>query len=95
MKPLLLNHELGANMQTMKYTNCKWCGRQLDARNGVECYRCWNLRGAIESNIELASQILAHLTKRAADGAYCSCKNPDVYINRICQLCGLPHAPRQ
>jgi transposase-like protein len=35
------------------------------------------------------------LTKRALDGAYCSCQNPDVYINRICQLCGLPHAPRQ
>ncbi len=54
-------------MQTMKYTNCKWCGCQLDARNGVECYRCWNLRSAIESNIELASQILAHLTKRSPD----------------------------
>ena len=37
----------------------------------------------------------AHLTQPALDGAYCSCKNPDVYINRICQLCGLPHAPRQ
>ena len=50
-------------MNLMKYTNCKWCNRQMDARNGVECYRCWNLRGAIEANIELSAKILEHMTK--------------------------------
>lgn len=43
-------------------------------------YRAW--RQAVEQS-------------RALDGAYCSCKNPDIYINRVCQLCGKPHAPRQ
>ena len=31
----------------------------------------------------------------ALDEAYCTCKNPDVYINRICKICGKPHALRQ
>ena len=35
------------------------------------------------------------LTPRALDAAYCVCEKPDVYINRICQLCGKPHAPRK
>ncbi len=37
----------------------------------------------------------ARLTRRALDAAYCVCKKPNVYINRICKKCGKPHAPRK
>ena len=44
---------------------------------------------------EIIHRLVLRLTPRALDGAYCSCENPDIYINRVCQLCGLPHTPRQ
>jgi hypothetical protein len=35
------------------------------------------------------------LTQRAPDAAYCACKRPTAYVNRICKKCGKPHAPRR
>lgn len=40
-------------------------------------------------------EISAHLTQRAPDVAYCACKRPTTYVNRICKKCGKPHAPRR
>ena len=37
----------------------------------------------------------ARLTKRALDVAFCACKKPRVYKNRICKTCGKPHALRK
>lgn len=35
------------------------------------------------------------LTSRALDVAFCACKKPRVYKNRICKTCGKPHALRK
>lgn len=51
----------------MEFSNCKWCGKQLDARNGDECYQCFVARLEVERNPEIARKVLAHLTKDAPD----------------------------
>lgn len=51
----------------MEFSNCKWCGKQLDARNGDECYQCFVTRLEVERNPEIALKVLAHLTPLGAD----------------------------
>jgi hypothetical protein len=50
--------------------NCKWCNNPIQPNHhgvvGVECDRCWELRFRMEDDIELASKILAQLTRRAS-----------------------------
>ena len=41
------------------------------------------------------AQISRLLTQRALDVAFCACKKPRVYKNRICKTCGKPHALRK
>ena len=53
----------------MEFSNCKWCGKQLDARNGDECYQCFVTRLEVERNPEIALKVLAHLTPLALDAA--------------------------
>ena len=53
----------------MEFSNCKWCGKQLDARNGDECYQCFVTRLEVERNPETALKVLAHLTPLALDAA--------------------------
>ena len=51
----------------MEFSNCKWCGKQLDRRNGDECYQCFTVRLEVERNPEIARKVLAHLTLLAVD----------------------------
>jgi hypothetical protein len=79
----------------MELSSCKWCGKQLDARNGDECYQCFVTRLEVERNPEIAAKVLAHLTQRAADGVLsswycdeCDCHNrPE---RTTCYHCGEP-----
>lgn len=59
----------------MEFSKCKWCGKQLDARNGDECYQCFVTRLEVERNPEIARKVLAHLTQDAPDRLW----RPQVY----------------
>lgn len=69
--------------KTMDLSNCRWCGKQLDARNGDECYQCFVTRLEVERNPEIASKVLAQLA--AAQPAQAD----DDWLNEpMCSSCG-------
>jgi len=49
----------------VKYIECKWCGKSIDARIGYECWICWALRTRIESNLALARRMCEALEKKS------------------------------
>ena len=92
----------GATIYNICHRNAGWAiqwheekkqGNSDNWKDGLVIYRYYN---TLEEMVKGEFVRLGESpTKRALDGAYCSCENPDIYINRVCQLCGKPHAPRQ
>ena len=65
------------------------------AANAVVCIYCDFRKSEMDVLRVLAMATESGLTQRVLDVAYCACETKTVYINRICQTCGKPHALRQ